>query len=162
MELSSVYLRLPDIRKWAEDRNLIAGSTPTAQYVKLLEEIGELVSAMKKGDKDGTKDGVGDGFVVLTILAAQCGYQLEQYLDQLPLFDMADEPTLVSLGDLAAAIARGKHDQVMAPLMRVANSLYCTAFGARINVKDCVEHAWAQIKDRKGRMVNGVFVKEGD
>lgn len=26
---------------------------------------------------------------------------------------------------------------------------------------DCVQAAWDEIKDRKGRMINGVFVKEG-
>ena len=27
---------------------------------------------------------------------------------------------------------------------------------------DCLEVAWVDIKDRKGRMVDGIFVKEGD
>lgn len=29
-----------------------------------------------------------------------------------------------------------------------------------INVEDCIEAAWQEIKDRKGQMVNGIFVKE--
>ena len=27
---------------------------------------------------------------------------------------------------------------------------------------DCVQAAWDDIKDRKGRMIDGVFVKESD
>ena len=27
-------------------------------------------------------------------------------------------------------------------------------------IEECVEHAWNEIKDRKGRMVEGIFVKE--
>ena len=27
---------------------------------------------------------------------------------------------------------------------------------------ECVKGAWDEIKDRKGRMINGVFVKEAD
>ena len=27
---------------------------------------------------------------------------------------------------------------------------------------DCVEHAWEEIKDRKGQVVNGKWVKETD
>lgn len=29
-----------------------------------------------------------------------------------------------------------------------------------LTIEECIEHSWNQIKDRKGRMVNGVFVKE--
>lgn len=29
-----------------------------------------------------------------------------------------------------------------------------------LTMEDCIEAAWQQIKDRRGRMVNGVFVKE--
>lgn len=29
-----------------------------------------------------------------------------------------------------------------------------------LTVDECVEQAWSQIKDRKGRMVDGIFVKE--
>ena len=31
-----------------------------------------------------------------------------------------------------------------------------------LNIHDCVQAAWDEIKDRKGRMIDGVFVKEGD
>jgi len=29
-----------------------------------------------------------------------------------------------------------------------------------LEIEECVVHAWHQIKDRKGRMVDGIFVKE--
>lgn len=29
-----------------------------------------------------------------------------------------------------------------------------------LTMEECIEAAWNQIKDRKGRMVNGIFVKE--
>jgi NTP pyrophosphatase (non-canonical NTP hydrolase) len=29
-----------------------------------------------------------------------------------------------------------------------------------LTMTECIEQAWSQIKDRKGRMVNGIFVKE--
>jgi hypothetical protein len=31
-----------------------------------------------------------------------------------------------------------------------------------VNLEACVAAAWDEIKDRKGRMINGVFVKEAD
>jgi NTP pyrophosphatase (non-canonical NTP hydrolase) len=96
--------RLDDIRQWATDRNLILGSTPPAQMLKLTEEVGELAAALARGYKAAAVDGLGDAVVVLTILAAQIGVDLE----------------------------------------------------------DCIEHAWHQIKDRKGRMIDGIFVKDAE
>ena len=31
-----------------------------------------------------------------------------------------------------------------------------------LSIQECLQQAWDDIKDRKGRMVDGVFVKEGD
>lgn len=96
--------RFADIRKWASERNIIQGATMQAQFVKLIEEIGELAHGIAKGRPDEVEDGIGDAVVVLTILAAQHG----------------------------------------------------------VDIEHCIEVAWNEIKDRKGRMVNGTFVKEAD
>ena len=90
------------IRQWAADRNLIEGSTPTKQFVKLIEEVGELARAIQLGYQADTKDAIGDIQVVLAVMCAQLN----------------------------------------------------------IDIDECREIAWEQIKDRKGRMVDGVFVKE--
>lgn len=91
-----------NIRNWAEDRNIIKGSNSKTQYVKLIEEAGELAGNIARG-RD-VKDDIGDMVVVLTILAAQHG----------------------------------------------------------LTIEECVAEAWDDIKDRKGRMVDGVFIKESD
>ena len=31
-----------------------------------------------------------------------------------------------------------------------------------VSIEQCTEVAWGDIKDRKGKMVNGTFVKEAD
>lgn len=93
-----------NIRQWAEDRNLIEGSKPINQVSKLVEELGELATGVNKGKNDLIADGVGDAVVVLTILAKQCG----------------------------------------------------------MNIEDCIDLAWNEIKDRKGKMINGIYIKEAD
>jgi NTP pyrophosphatase (non-canonical NTP hydrolase) len=40
----------------------------------------------------------------------------------------------------------------------VVLAVICTQLG--ISFEGCLEYAWNEIKDRKGKMVNGVFVKE--
>ena len=90
------------IRRWAIARNLIDGSYPAAQMIKLREEVGELNDAITSGDDAEYKDAIGDCVVVLTIMAAQRG----------------------------------------------------------LNIEDCIASAYEEIKDRKGQMIDGVFVKE--
>lgn len=92
------------IQEWANARNIVTGSTPHAQMLKLMEEAGELAGGIAKNKPDVIVDSVGDVIVVLTILCAQLG----------------------------------------------------------IDIQECVELAYNEIKDRKGEMRNGVFVKEED
>ena len=92
------------IRQWAQDRNLIEGSDLKSQFVKLIEEAGELANAIGKNNKAEFADAIGDMFVVLTIMAAQNGVLIE----------------------------------------------------------DCILAAYHEIKDRKGKMVDGIFLKEAD
>ena len=88
--------------QWAQDRNLIKGSNPESQMLKLIEEVGELASDIAK--RRDVKDSIGDSLVVLTLIARQQGTNLEE----------------------------------------------------------CYNLAYNEIKDRKGRMINGTFVKESD
>ena len=90
------------ICQWHKDRNLIKGSTDKDQYMKLIQEAGELSDSLCKG-KD-IRDDVGDMMVVLINIM-------------------------------------------------VRNNL---------TMKDCLKVAYADIKDRKGKMIDGIFVKEGD
>jgi len=90
------------VTQWATDRNLIGGSEPRDQMLKLVEEMGELATAIQKKDRLKQIDAIGDCAVVLCIVAAQLGFSFD----------------------------------------------------------DCQWAAWSEIKDRKGRLVDGVFVKE--
>ena len=66
------------IREWAEARNLIAGSDSFRQLAKLVEETGELAADISRGrPRRRIADSIGDCVVVLTILAAQNGLQIE-------------------------------------------------------------------------------------
>ena len=41
-------------------------------------------------------------------------------------------------------------------------TLIVLAYQKNLDIKECPEHAYNEIKDRKGKMVNGTFVKEAD
>jgi NTP pyrophosphatase (non-canonical NTP hydrolase) len=65
------------IRQWADDRGIYRDGDSKTQYVKLMEEAGELAKALLKNDKEETIDAIGDMIVVLTNLAALEGLKVE-------------------------------------------------------------------------------------
>lgn len=65
------------ILNWAKERELLLPVNKWKQYSKLQEESNELYIAMIDGNKEEIKDALGDCVVVLTILAHQCGFDLE-------------------------------------------------------------------------------------
>ena len=90
------------IRTWANDKGIYAKGDSKTQYLKLMEEAGELAEALLKNDRPEIIDAIGDMVVVLTNLAA--------------------------LKDL--------------------------------RIEDCITSAYGVIKNRKGKMENGTFVKD--
>ena len=65
------------IRYWAEDRGLYKHGDTKTQYIKLVEEVGELAQGMLKNDAEEIKDAIGDIVVVLTNLAHQNNLKIE-------------------------------------------------------------------------------------
>jgi len=65
------------IRQWADERGIYRNGDTKTQYVKLLEESGELARAILKNDKVEFVDAIGDMVVVLTNLAALEGLKIE-------------------------------------------------------------------------------------
>ena len=90
------------IRMWADERGLYDKGDPKTQYIKLMEETGEIGRAILKEDHDEIVDGIGDAVVVLTNLAELVGVPIEE----------------------------------------------------------CIQSAYNVIAKRKGKMINGTFVKE--
>jgi len=89
------------IRMWAKDKGIYDKGDQKTQYVKLMEEAGEVGRAILKNDLPEIKDGIGDMVVVLTNLAELSG----------------------------------------------------------LTIEECVESAYDTIAKRKGKMINGTFVK---
>jgi NTP pyrophosphatase (non-canonical NTP hydrolase) len=66
-----------NIRTWAKDRGIYKTGDSKTQYVKLMEEAGELAQALLKKDNPEIVDAIGDMVVVLTNLAELEGYRIE-------------------------------------------------------------------------------------
>ena len=74
-------MRFDLIREWAQERGIYDKGNSHTQYVKLMEEAGELAAALLNKDAYETKDAIGDMVVVLTNLAALEGLKIENCID---------------------------------------------------------------------------------
>lgn len=90
-----------NVEDWADAKGLLKKENAPKQFLKVIEEVGELAAGVARDDEGEIIDAMGDTFVTLIILSAQLGY----------------DPTA------------------------------------------CLSAAWDEIKDRKGKTVNGVFIK---
>lgn len=91
------------VEQWSVNKGLDKADS-TKQFLKVVEETGEVAAALARGDKLALIDGIGDVVVTLIILGQQNGLELQ----------------------------------------------------------DCLQYAYDEIKGRTGAMVNGVFVKSED
>lgn len=65
-------------------------------------------------------------------------------------------------GELAEGLAKNRPDQVKDSIGDIYVVLTALSMQLGYSIEDCIEEAYEEIKDRKGRMVNGIFVKESD
>jgi NTP pyrophosphatase (non-canonical NTP hydrolase) len=70
------------IRTWADERGLYDKGDTKTQYLKLMEEAGELGRAILKDDQPEVVDAIGDMVVVLTNLSELAGYKIEHCIDE--------------------------------------------------------------------------------
>lgn len=66
------------------------------------------------------------------------------------------------VGEVAAALARNDKDELKDGIGDVIVTLIILAEQQGLAVGDCLQAAWDEIKNRKGKTVNGAFIKSED
>ena len=64
------------------------------------------------------------------------------------------------IGELAAGIAKGNEPLVKDSIGDALVVLTILAEQSGTSITECLSLAWNEIKDRKGKMVDGIFIKE--
>ena len=77
----NVVFYFDKIREWAEQRGIYEHGDPKTQYLKLMEEAGELGRAILKDNEGEQLDAIGDMVVVLTNLAELLGLSIEECVE---------------------------------------------------------------------------------
>ena len=149
------------VEQWSKDRNLHTAD-PNKQRLKLWEEFGELNASMARNDREGAIDAIGDMLVVMIIYKQQLGYGSNELFHSGK--DDIDFLGRLENIDLIDFIGRGIYDSrsYIEGLGMVVDNLTVLAYRLSTNLEECLAAAYDVIKDRRGKMVNGVFVKESD
>ncbi|WP_277220427.1 hypothetical protein [Peptoniphilus vaginalis] len=158
------------IISWARWRDLHKKGTVEGQAIKTAEEVAELIIGLSKNDKDKIIDSIGDVYVTLVV-----GNLIQGKADFERAFNRAEIDSKNTVGHYGAP---DKAEQIINLMMATKEVLilgYTThtisfllmvimivAGENQLNLKNCVESAYEEIKGRKGRIIDGTFVKESD
>lgn len=165
------------VTQWGEDRGLVEVSQhgQRSQFIKGVEEGGEIAGAILDRDKDELIDAIGDRLVVLTLECLNAGLDPKQYVkrigfDSWRLYD-SFETAVKSRDALETALrydvaqsqfarAVGKQQSVSAQISVLVMMLNQLATLLCVDIGECYRIAYTVIRDRTGRKVDGVFVKD--
>lgn len=170
--MSHINTLQSNIEQWAVDRNLHTGN-PVRQTLKLVEELGELAAAIARNNQDEIKDAIGDITVVTIILNKQLGYKTSleyiindhtkyeksvSYKEQVQPQFFADLVNAVNSITCNVAYTHRDSNEIY----KVIHAAISMAKSLGVDYIEAVEAAYDVIKDRKGKLVNGVFIKEDE
>lgn len=155
------------VEQWGEERNFYGegGTTREKQFLKLYEELGELIKNYNKGKS--IQDDIGD-FLVVVIHIERLTFTRERkgvVFGSLKEFDYDVSGKYMVDGDkcifnLIEDMQEYRHNRRR--LYEVLARLENIARNHNLTFQECLEHAYDEIKDRKGKFVNGMYVKEED
>lgn len=155
------------VKQWFIDRDLENGGRLDKQSLKLSEEFGELCAGYLKKNEKVTKDSIGDCAVVVVGLALLIKEDVHQIFEESDKIRKKD--VLVCFNLLNANISEFQLSQNLASkemcrhnLVRSIGYLKSISNALGYDFDECFELAYQEIKDRKGRWIDGSFVKEED
>lgn len=88
----------------------------------------------------------------------ECG-ELLNALNTMERFDPEKDPNINDVDDMIDKY-KDLEEDIMDAYGDILVTLIIGMHQSRLNMDRCLAHAYDQIKDRKGKMINGLFVKE--
>lgn len=156
---------LENVKQWFIDRDLENGGRLDKQSLKLSEEFGELCAGYLKKNEQLTKDSIGDCAVVIVGLALLIKVDVQE------IFKTSEnnENVMTCFSHLSRNISDfqiyqefSAKDIPRLSLVRAIRWLKSLSTALGYDFEECFELAYQEIKDRKGRWIDGTFVKEED
>lgn len=163
---------VPLIHQWAKEREIYERLTPFDELLKTHEEVGELIKACYDNDRPAIQDAIGD--VMITLI----NYCYFKEVDFIPIIRKSLErpnTTHVSLWFIALQVNRSIDSLIFDEAKsNVYETLEYISFTVRYilrplnsiallestTLEECLNIAYNEIKNRKGKIINRKFVKD--
>ena len=154
---------LENVKQWFNDRDLENGGRLDKQSLKLSEEFGELCAGYLKKNEKVIKDSIGDCAVVIVGLALLIKEDVNQIFKESENISKKDVLDCFNL--MNANISEFQLSQNLASKEMCRHNLVrCIGYLKNLgyDFDECFEMAYQEIKNRKGRWIDGAFVKDED
>lgn len=167
------------ITKWADEKNIKSKGRLTKQLLKSDEENAELQNAIESyenGNKDALiqiKDSIGDIYVTLVVSTYLVSERT--YLTFRKIRTSRDQTVNVSwlyyIRELKSQDAKlfnvftsteATFIDIEVRLASYVNFLDMIAQTYNLELVECIKYAYDTISKRKGKMIDGTFIKEGE
>lgn len=155
------------VKQWFIDRDLENGGRLDKQSLKLSEEFGELCAGYLKKNEQLTKDSIGDCAVVIVGLGLLSEVDVDSIFEESENVRNNDVMTSFAYANTCISnIQAQQHLKLMTlrkkSLILLIGHLKSISNALGYDFEECFELAYQEIKDRKGRWIDGSFVKEED
>jgi len=143
-----------NVISWGYDKGIIKKNNSFFQYQKVIEEMGEIGSAMFHDDKDALIDGIGDLLVTLIINAEQNGVKVNY--DSIIVKKISVEESfsfmVIDVGNVGV-------NKTTFNFREAINSVFNFANSKNLSGYECLKVAYNVISNRKTKTVNGKVLK---
>lgn len=155
------------VKQWFIDRDLENGGRLDKQSLKLSEEFGELCAGYLKKNEKLTKDSIGDCAVVIVGLALLIKEDVHKIFKESWFVENEDVMECYKWLNFNICSFQLHYSVVSRVATRnnlVSSISYLKSISKSLgyDFEECFELAYQEIKDRKGKWIDGTFVKEED
>ena len=163
---------VPLIQEWAKEREIYKKITRFNQLIKTQEEVGELIKACYDNDKTAIQDAIGDVMVTLINYCYFIELDVIKHIKQAVELSVTGYYTISyamhahnALGRLISLYVWNEGKKISEPSgLRVFSILHYLNGIAHLEgttLEECLDLAYNEIKDRKGKVINRKFIKNG-
>jgi hypothetical protein len=162
---------VPLIQEWAKEREIYKKITSFNQLLKTHEEVGELIKACYDDDRPAIQDAIGD---VMVTLINYCYFKKIDFVKVYEQIQYDDSEAInlycaLTVNDIIAFFLRDIIYSSYKPLKvtifstvsNILRNLQNITINDNTTLEECLNIAYNEIKNRKGKIINGKFIKNG-
>lgn len=162
---------MPLIQEWAKEREIYEQLTPFDELLKTHEEVGELIKACYDDDKPAIQDAIGNVMVTLINYCYFIKLDAIKHIKQAVDLSVTGYYTISyvinahnALGRLISLYVWNEGKEISEPsglrIFSILHYLNGIAHLEGTTLEECLNLAYNEIKNRKGKIINRKFIKD--